>query len=165
MYRTIFATIFAVFALITTPLLAANHAKGTLTVAGKPIMITQAYAFAQKGFFDPKKDDVVVLLCDAVVPPPAIRDAFARQDLVKADKLHCVQQTINTEGQVINFKVEHSKFGMPESGGSTEQVFEPTARDEKNISGRAFTKSPQKSFDDVPYTYDITFNAAIEPKQ
>jgi hypothetical protein len=106
-----------------------------------------------------------VLLCDAVVPTAGIRDAFARGDLVKADKLHCVQQTISTEGQVINFKVEHSKFGMPESGGSTEQVFEAKARDEKNISGRASTKSAQKSFDDVPYTYDITFDAVIEPKQ
>ena len=38
-------------------------------------------------------------------------------------------------------------------------------KDGKTIAGRARTKSPQKSFKDVPYTYDITFSAAIEPKK
>jgi len=142
-----------------------NHAKGLLTVDGKPLIITQAYAFAQKGFFDPTKDDVVILLCDAAVPPEAIRDPFARRDLVKAGKLHCVQQTINSQHEVINFKVEHSRFGMPETGGSTEHVFESRDFDATKISGRAYTKSPQKSFDDVPYTYDITFNATVKPKK
>jgi len=149
----------------TTNVSAANEVKGTFTVDGKSIQITNVYAFAQKGFFDPAKDDVVVLMCDAAVSDAGIRDPFERKDLVKADKLHCVQQTINSEGQVINFKVEHSKFKMPESGGSTEQVFEKKTADGKTIAGRAYTKSPQKSFEDVPYTYDITFTAAILPKK
>lgn len=154
-----------IFALSALPLLAENQVKGVFTVGGVAIKISQAYAFAQKGFFDPKKDDVVVLLCDAVVPPAGIRDPFERRDLVKAGKLHCVQQTINSEHQVIQFKVEDSHFGMPEAGGSTEQVFESKTFDGKTIAGRAFTKSAQKSFDDVPYTYDITFSATIEPKK
>jgi len=54
---------------------------------------------------------------------------------------------------------------MPEGGGSTEQIFEATTFDGKTISGHAKTKSPQKSFDDVPYSYDITVTAAIEPKK
>jgi hypothetical protein len=166
MRRAIFISLVITSALLPAWLFAeSNHAKGLLTVDGKPLTITQAYAFAQKGFFDPTKDDVVVLLCDATVSPEAVRDPFARRDLVTAGKLHCVQQTINSEHQVINFKVEDSHFKMPETGGSTEQVFEPKDFAATNISGRAFTKSPQKSFDDVPYTYDITFNATIEPKK
>ena len=166
MHRFVLRALIVLFALSPAWLSAeGNHAKGTLTVDGKPLIITQAYAFAQKGFFDPTKDDIVVLLCDAAVPPAAVRDPFARKDLVTAGKLHCVQQTINSEHQVINFKVEDSHFKMPESGGSTEQVFEPKDFAATNISGRAYTKSPQKSFDDVPYTYDITFNATIEPKK
>ena len=160
---------FAVFAsgtlLFAAPVAAQNTASGNLVVDGKPVAITQVYAYAQKGFFDPTKDDVVILLCDAVVPPAAVRDSFAREPLVKAGKLHCIEQTINTEKQVINFKVAHNRFGMPEGGGSTEQIFEATTFDGKTISGHAKTKSPQKSFDDVPYSYDITVTAAIEPKK
>jgi hypothetical protein len=151
--------------LFSAPALAQNKAQGNLTVDGKPTPITQVYAFAQKGFFDPQKEDVVLLMCDVVVPPAAIRDEFARSDLVKAGKLHCVEQTINTEKQVINYKVQTSRFGKPEGGGSTEQVFEATTFDGKTIVGHALTKSPQKSFDDVSYSYDITVSAAIEPKK
>ena len=163
--KRIFFFLFAACLLCGAIASAEDEVKGTFTVDGKAIQIVKVYAFAQKGFFDPAKDDVVVLMCDAAVPEPGIRDYFERRDLVKADKLHCVQQTINSEGQVINFKVEHSKFQMPESGGSTDQVFEKKTRDSKTIAGRAYTKSSQKSFEDIPYTYDITFTAAIAPKK
>jgi hypothetical protein len=159
------SVIAVLFLLSATPAGAQSQVKGSLTVAGKAMPITQVYAFTQKGFFDPQKDDVVLLMCDAAVPPPAIRDLFARGDLVKAGKLHCVEQTLNSEKQVINFKVQTNQFPKPESGGSTEQVFDATTFDGKTIAGRAYTKSPQKSFDDVPYSYDITVSAAIEPKK
>jgi hypothetical protein len=156
--------VFAVLVSFAASPALADQAKGVFTVDGKPVTITQVYAYAKKGFFDAAKDDVVVLLCDAPVPPAAVRDDFARGDLVKAGKLHCVRQTIDADKHVINYKVEHSRFGMPESGGSTNQVFEATAFDGKTAAGRSFTKATEKSFDDVPYTYDITFSAAIGPK-
>jgi hypothetical protein len=155
-----------ILALCMAPAGAQNHAEGKLTVAGKTVAITQVYAYAQEGFFDKKKQDIVVLLCDTAIPPKTARDVFARHDLFVSGKAHCVQQTINTEKQVINFEVGHEAFGRRgEGGGSTEQVFEAKTFDGKTIVGRAFTRSPQKSFDDVPYTYDITFSAAIEPKK
>ncbi len=144
---------------------AQNHAAGSLVVEGKPIAISQVYAFAQQGFFDDKKQDVVILLCDAPVPPAAIRDEFARADLVKAGKLHCIEQTIDADRQVINYKVQHDRFHRPEGGGSTEHRFDATTFDGKTIAGRAWTRSPQKSFDDVPYSYDVTISAAIEPRK
>jgi hypothetical protein len=52
---------------------------------------------------------------------------------------------------------------MPEGGGSTEHLFDAKTFDGKTIAGRAWTRSPQKSFDDVPYSYDVTISAAIEP--
>jgi hypothetical protein len=149
-----------------TPVAAQNRAEGKLEVEGKPVAITQVYAYAKEGFFDKKKQDVVVLLCDAAVPAPAVRDVFAYKDLVAAGKVHCVRQTIDADKQVINFDVGHQRFGsMGENGGSIEHVFEAQTFDGKTIAGRARTKSPQKSFKDVPYTYDITFSAAIEPKK
>jgi len=140
-----------------------NSAHGELVVDGKTVAIRHVYARAEKGFFDEKKQDVVVLMCDAPVPAEARRDPFVRMDLVKAGKLHCVEQTIDAGGQVINFKVEHSRFGMPVGGGSTEHVFESKRFDGKTAAGRSRTRSPQASFDDVPYSYDVTFSAAIEP--
>jgi hypothetical protein len=144
-------------------LAAENSVRGELVVDGKAVEITHVYAWAQKGFFDEKKQDVVVVMCDAPVPPEALRDPFARRDLVKAGKLRCVEQTIDAGGQVINYKVEHSRFGVPEGGGSTEHVFEAKTFDGKTAAGRSRTRSPCKSFDDVPYSYDVTFSAAIEP--
>lgn len=156
----------SVFALLAAPVAAQNRAEGKLEVNGKAVAITQVYAYAVEGFFDKKKQDITVLLCDVPVPAAAVRDGFARRDLAAAGKLHCVQQIINTEKQVINFEVRHQAFGSSQpGGGSTEHVFEAKTFDGKTIAGRARTESPQKSFDDVPYSYDITFSAAIEPKK
>jgi hypothetical protein len=144
---------------------AKSRVEGWLVVDGKAVEMTHVYAFAQKGFFDEKKQDVVVLFCDAPVAPAQVRDPYARMDLVKAGKLHCVEQTIDESGQVINYKVQDARFGVPEGGGSTEHVFEPKTFDGRTAAGRSRTISPQKSYDDVPYEYDITFSAPIEPKK
>src|ERR1700682_4053797 len=158
--------VLAVVASRMVPVEAQNRAEGKLDVEGKPVAITQVYAYAKEGFFDKKKQDVVVLLCDAAVPAPAVRDPFAYKDLVATGKVHCVRQTIDADKHVINFDVGHQRFGsMGENGGSTEHVFEAQTFDGKTIAGRARTKGPQKSFKDVPYTYDITFSAAIERKK
>ena len=148
------------------PVAAQNQVEGKLEVDGKPVAITQVYAYAKEGFFDKKKQDVVVLLCDGAVPAPALRDVFAYKDLIATGKVHCVRQTIDADKQVINYDVGHQRFGsLGENGGSTEHVFEAKTFDGKTIAGRARTKSPQKSFKDVPYSYDITFSSAIEPKK
>lgn len=158
--------LFSVCALLAAPVAAQNRAEGKLEVKGKTVPITQVYAYAVEGFFDKKKQDVTVLLCDVAVPAAAVRDGFVRKDLAAAGKLHCVQQVIDSEKQVINFEVRDQAFGArPPGGGSTEHVFEAETFDGKIIAGRARTKSPQQSFDDVPYSYDITFSAAIEPKK
>src|SRR5262245_46192742 len=122
MNRFVIPTLFVLIA-IGIPLFAENQVKGTLTVAGNPVKITQVYAHAEPGFLDKTKNDVVVLMCDTAVAPKAVLDQFERRDLVKAGKLHCVQQTIDAKGQVIQFRVEDSHFGMAPTGGSTYEVF------------------------------------------
>src|ERR1700682_1623965 len=158
--------VLAVVASWMVPVAAQNRVDGKLEVDGTPVAITQVYAYAKEGFFDKKKQDVVVLLCDAEVPAPAVRDPVAYKDLVSTGRVPFVRPTIDTHKHVINFDVGHQRFGsLGENGGSTEHVFEAQTFDGKTIAGRARTKSPQKSFKDVPYTYDITFSAAIEPKK
>lgn len=159
------AVLLTALAAVSSATAAENQVTGSLTVDGKPVALTHVYALAQKGFFDPKKQDVVVLFCDGEVPPPAVADDFARRELVRAGKLHCVRQTIDADKQVINYAVETDRFKHPEGGGSTEHVFEAKTFDGKTAAGHSWTRSPQKSFDDVPYAYDVTFTAGIEPKK
>ncbi len=156
----------ALIALGGAPVAALNRAEGKLAVDGQAVAITHVYAYATEGFFEKKKLDTVVLLCDAPVPAAAVHDVFARKALTDAGKLHCVHQVIDGEKQVINFEVRHDRFGSRQpGGGSTGHVFEAGTFDGKTIAGRVRTRSPQKSFDDVSYGYDITFSAAIEPKR
>jgi hypothetical protein len=164
--RTMISAV-ALFILFLAPaLLAADGtAKGTLTVAGKAIPLTHAYALAQKGFFDAKSDDILVLLSDVPLTDAALTDPFERQKLEKAGKLHSVEAVIDAKKQPINVTVRHSAFKMTASGGSTEDLFDATTFDGKSAAGRLHRKSPGTSFDDVPYTYDVTFSAPIAPRK
>lgn len=51
------------------------------------------------------------------------------------------------------------------SGGSSDYVFEKKVHDGKTVAGRAFTKKPQKGFDDEVWEFDVTFEAAVAPKK
>jgi hypothetical protein len=141
---------------------AADMVKGSLVVNGKPVPLSVVHVYSQPGFFNKKAKDTVVLACDTAVSDAAVRDLFERKPQVAAGTLHCVELTIDTDKQIISFRVEHKAFGgYPPSGGSTENVFEATTFDGKTIAGRAHTKSTQKSFEDVPYSFDFTVNAVI----
>jgi hypothetical protein len=166
------ATIFAIcigivmFAVTIAPVGAENTANGKLTVDGKTIEIKHVLAFSRPGFFDKKKKDTVVLMCDAPVTPEAAKDPFGISDLVKAGKLHCVRHTIDADKHVISYEINHNRFKMTVSGGSTYEVFEPKTFTSSFIAGRSRTTAPQKSgFDEVSYSYDITFSADIAVPQ
>lgn len=163
------AVLVAAFALpfLCAPTAAAadGKAEGTLTVAKTPVKLVHAYAQAQKGFFDPEKDDVLVILSDVPLAGPALTDPFERRKMEKEGKLRSVEAVIDAKGQAINVTVRDKAFGGPPvSGGSTEDVFEPKANDGATISGRLWRRSPGASFDDVPYTYDVTFSAPVAPR-
>lgn len=142
---------------------APGKADGQLTVGGKAIRLTYAYANAQKGFFDPKTKDVRVILSDAPLDTDALDDDFARIGLAKEGKLHTVEVVINSQGQPISVTIRHDAFKVTVSGGSTEDAFESQVFDGKTAAGRMYRKSPGESFDDIPFTYDVQFNTAITP--
>ena len=142
------------------------ESKGTLTVAGKPVALNNVYAYLVKGFFDPKKDDTVVVMADAPMTDAVARDSFARNALVAQGKLHYVEVTIDQKGQIVNFKVGHNAFQYAPGGGSTEHQFAPKVRDGKTISGTVFTVGPQKGPLDGPaYDYKIEFSTPLQPKK
>jgi hypothetical protein len=151
-------TLWAVAALAQSPV------AGTLTVAGKPTPLTQVYAWRTEGFFDKKKDDTVVLLADRSVAAADQRDEFALRRLAAEGKLCFVRETINADGQIINFTIGHRAFRVPPSGGSTEHVFEGR-HEGQTISGKVRTRGVQESFDDIKYEYVATFHATVQPKK
>jgi len=142
-----------------------GKAEGTLTVAKTPVKLVHVYAQAQEGFFDKKVNDVLVLLTDGPLSGAALTDPFERRRLEKEGKLRAVEAVINVKGQAINVTVRDKAFGGPPvSGGSTEDVFESKTNDGKTIAGRLYRRTPGASFDDVPYTYDVTFTAPVAPR-
>jgi hypothetical protein len=67
--------------------------EGTLTVAKVPVKLVHAYAAAQKGFFDAKSDDVIVLLTDVPLSGAALTDPFERRKMefrVTPAEIHCI---------------------------------------------------------------------------
>ena len=142
-----------------------GKAEGTLAVAQAPVKLSHAYAAAQKGFFDGKVDDVLVLLTDVPLSGAALTDPFERRKMEKEGKLRSVEAVIDAKGQPINVTVRDKAFGGPPvSGGSTEDLFEPKTNDGKTIAGRLHRNKPGTSFDDVPFTYDVTFSAPVAPR-
>jgi hypothetical protein len=73
--------------------------------------------------------------------------------------VHCVQQIVNADKQVINFELGTSVS----SGVGRRRLDRPRLRRTK--LRRQDDREPQQSFDDALYRYDITFSASIEPKK
>ncbi len=139
---------------------AADSATGKLVVGGKSVDLTHVYAYLTKT--SDGKDAVIVLLSDGLVPAEAVQNDYARKKLVDAGTLHYVELLI-ASGKQIHYEVQHQRFGMlmQPGGDDTEHVFVAKAGDGKTVAGRARTTEPQKSPDDVPYSYDVTFAAAV----
>lgn len=140
--------------------MAADSAAGKLVVGGKTVEITHVYAYEEKT--SEGKDAVVVLLSDAAVPPAAVQDSYARQKLVRAGTLHYVELFI-ASGKQVHYEVQHQRFGvmMQPGGDDSEHILEMKAAGSKTVAGHARTTGAQESVDDVPYSYDVTFAAAV----
>src|SRR5262249_223680 len=56
-------------------------AKGKLIVSGQETPLTYAYARAEKGFFDPSKEDIRVILSDVPLDDEALNDESGRNQM------------------------------------------------------------------------------------
>jgi hypothetical protein len=151
----------AAFLLLAAQAWPEDSAKGALTVAGQKLTLSHVYAYATTGVFDKTKNDVVVILSD--VPIPA---AQARNSLMLEEKVpQFLSITLDAGGQIISLLPQHKAFKMVPSGASSDFIFEKKVHDGKVVSGRAYSKAPQKGFKDEVYTFDVTFSAAVAPKE
>jgi hypothetical protein len=119
------------------------------------------YAYAKAGFFDKTKNDVVVILSDMPIPPAAASNPLMLEEKVP----QFLSITLNSEGQIISLLPQHKAFKIVPSGASTDFVFEKKVHDGKVVSGRAYSKAPQKGFKGEAYEFDVTFEATVAPKK
>ena len=139
----------------------AGKAQGTLTVNGKTVNVTYAYAMSVPGFADPNTPDVKVILSDVPLDAAALADDLARVALAQAGKLHAFEITIDASGTPISTAWRHNGFqgGMP-SGLSSDDVFTKTVFDGKVAEG-SYKSGPNDEFFDDKYSFDVSFHAEI----
>src|SRR5215472_8245656 len=105
----LFGLCFGAFAAERTPV-QSGTAAGELKVAGTTTPLSHAYARAVKGFFDPNKEDVLVILSDVPIAEDALEDEFARHRLAAEGKLHAVEVTLNAEKEPVSGALLHEAF-------------------------------------------------------
>ena len=154
------------FATLTTSAAEAGAESGTaqgkLTVGGQETPLTYAYARAEKGFFDPSKEDIRVILSDVPLDDEALNDDFARNQMAQEGKLHCVEVIINADKEPISAAIRHPAFSRTQGFVSVSGMhhFEPKTFDGKRVEGRLSTDRPNE-FMNVSFQYAAEFAAPV----
>ncbi len=140
----------------------AGTASGELTVAGQTTPLAHAYARAVKGFFDPSKEDILVILSDVPISDEALEDEFARHRLAAEGKLHAIEVTINAEKNPIAGGLLHEAFASMQGFVSVTGMhqFEPKTFGPALVEGRLFMSRPSE-FVSKSFQYTATFRAPI----
>jgi hypothetical protein len=143
----------------------AGKADGTFTVGSKTTKLTYAYAMAQKGFFDEKKEDILVILSDVALSQAALADQFERMHMARDGKLHGLELTINGDKQVTSGTLLHEAFAEFQGSVSATGMhqFDATTFDGKNAAGKLSTSRPS-DFRNIAFKYSATFEAPIYRK-
>ena len=143
---------------------AASSASGTITVNGTTTKVQYGYAHQVKGFFDPKKNDVEILLSDAPLTGAALTDSFARKDLSDAGKIHTFEITINSKAIPVSSTFHHGGFkGPTPSGLDSSDPFTKKIFTAKRIQAKYKSAAEHEFFGDT-YAFDVTFSLPIAPR-
>ena len=139
-----------------------GSASGTLIVGGRETPIRYAYARAEKGFFDPTKEDIRVILSDVSLAEEALNDDFTRNRMARDGKLHSVEVVIDSEKRPISGVLRHPAFARTQGFVSVSGMhrFEPKKFDGRFVEGKLSTDRPGE-FMNVSFEYAATFQAAI----
>ncbi len=143
---------------------AASSASGSITVNGMTTKVRYGYAHQVKGFFDPKKNDVEIVLSDAPLLGAALTDSFARKDLADAGKIHTFEITINSKGIPVSSSFHHNGFKGPSpSGLDSSDPFTKKTFAAKRIVASFKTSAEHEFFGDT-YAFDVTLSLPIGPR-
>jgi hypothetical protein len=142
----------------------ASSVSGTITVNGTTTKVRYGYAHQVKGFFDPKKNDVEILLSDAPLSGAALTDSFTRKDLADAGKIHTFEITLNAKGIPVSSTFHHEGFKGPTPSGldSSDPFTKKTFTTTRIVAG--FKSAAEHEFFGETYAFDVTFALPIAPK-
>ncbi len=143
---------------------ATSAVSGTVTVNGTPTQIRFGYAHQVKGFFDPKKNDVEIVLSDAPLSGAALTDSFARGKLATDGKIHTFEITIDSKGTPVSTSFHHNGFTGPSpSGLDSSDVFTKKSLTAKLVDAH-YKSAEEHEFFGTKYAFDVTFRLPIGPK-
>ena len=138
-----------------------GSASGMVTVNDKTSKMAFAYAREVKGFFDPTKPDIEVILSDVALSAKALISFGERGRLADAGKIHTFEITINRSGKPLSSAFYNNGFGGPSPSGLdssdslTVKKLAATSIDAK------YKSSKVHEFFGSKYSFDVTFKAPI----
>jgi len=135
---------------------------GKLVVDRQSTPLTYAYARAEKGFFDPSKEDIRVILSDVPLSDEALNDDSTRNHMAQDGKLHSVEVVIDAEKRPISGVLRHAAFARTQGFVSVSGMhrFEPKTFDGRFVEGKLATDRPNE-FMNVSFVYEATFRAPV----
>jgi hypothetical protein len=139
---------------------APGTAAGTLTIDGKAVKLTHAYALLQPNTFEKEKMDTVVLLTDTALPPEALKV----EDLERATRglKNAALFAIDATGRPQREVVRHAALGdnVLQVSGFTRAKFSGPPITAERIEGSFATKA-EEDFMSHKYTLSVSFNADV----
>jgi hypothetical protein len=137
--------------------------EGSMTVGGKVSKIGHVHAFPKKVFGRPA---MLLVFSDIALSAADAANDTKLSELANAGGLHAMGILIgdNSEGKtqaISNEIYDQGLHGRMSIGG--QDTFEARKGNGKSSSGRLHLAAPQKFPNGVTFTYDVTFDAAIEP--
>ena len=139
----------------------ASTASGTVTVNKHKVTMRFVYAHEVKGFFDPAKKDVEVVLSDVALSAKAKADWSERTRLATAGKLRTFEITIDRSGKAISTSFRNKAFTGPSpSGIDSSDVLTVKRLAAKSIDATYKSSSGHEFFGDT-YEFDVAFRADV----
>ena len=136
-------------------------AAGTLKVGTATTPLAHAYARAEKGFFDKKKEDIRVILTDVALPESALADEFERHHLAEAGKLHGIEVVIDAQKQPIAGVILHA-FTKSQGFISVTGMhrFQQKTFNATTVEGTLAMEGPSE-FQGTTFQYSASFRAPV----
>lgn len=137
-----------------------GNATGTLTVGSSRLVLSHAYAFPQKGYYDPAKEDYRIFVTDRPFPASALKDEFERNELLLERKIQGLEIVVTADRRVVSAQLYHPGLGGTGLAVSGANQFEVTALEAQRIAGKLFMERPLEHAE-RSVQYEATFSAPI----
>jgi hypothetical protein len=146
-------------------------ATGTLTVNGKTVALKHAYASKVKGAVMPDSDQyeirapeegetaaegVLVVLTDAPLPLADLTYVSSVESALREGKVQGISWVVDGKRQAARQTLHHGALGSDVPG-------RPDAFEVSRLDARVAGKASAEDFFDDAWTYDVTFDAPVEP--